>query len=125
MYLPVYNAHFFLLKKPSNSGAYYTRILLFRNNKESKSAQIGGLGRKKSFLVYDSFEAHMTDTVKVSIKCKFPFPSRSTHRRPKRRKSFLVYNSFEAHVTDTVKASIKHKFPFSSHSTHRQPKLQL
>ena len=30
--------------------------------------QIGGLERRKSLLVYDSFEAHVTDTVKVSFK---------------------------------------------------------
>ena len=33
-------------------------------------AQIGGLGRRKNLLVYDSFEAHMTDTVKASFKCE-------------------------------------------------------
>ena len=31
-------------------------------------ARIGGLGRRKSLLVYDSFEAHVTDTVKASFK---------------------------------------------------------
>ena len=31
-------------------------------------ARIGGLGRRKSLLVYDSFEAHVTDTVKTSFK---------------------------------------------------------
>ena len=31
-------------------------------------AWIGGLGRRKSLLVYDSFEAHVTDTVKASFK---------------------------------------------------------
>ena len=31
-------------------------------------ARIGGLGKKKSLLVYDSFEAYVTDTVKVSFK---------------------------------------------------------
>ena len=31
-------------------------------------AWIGGLGRRKSVLVYDSFEAHVTDTVKASFK---------------------------------------------------------
>ena len=31
-------------------------------------AWIGGLGRRKSLLVYDSFEAHITDTVKASFK---------------------------------------------------------
>ena len=37
-------------------------------------AQIGGLGRRKILLVYDivydSFEAHVTDTVKASFKCE-------------------------------------------------------
>ena len=33
-------------------------------------ARIGGLGRTKSLLVYDSFEAHVTDTVKASFKRK-------------------------------------------------------
>ena len=33
-------------------------------------AWIGGLGRRKSLLVYDSFEAHVTDTVKASFKCE-------------------------------------------------------
>ena len=31
-------------------------------------ARIGGLGRRKSLLVYDAFEAHVTDTVKASFK---------------------------------------------------------
>ena len=31
-------------------------------------ARIGGLGRRKSLLVYDSFEAHVTDNVKASFK---------------------------------------------------------
>ena len=31
-------------------------------------ARIGGLGRRKSLPVYDSFEAHVTDTVKASFK---------------------------------------------------------
>ena len=33
-------------------------------------AQIGGQGRRKSLLVYDSLEAHVTDTVKASFKRK-------------------------------------------------------
>ena len=31
-------------------------------------ARIGGLGRRKSLPVYDSFKAHVTDTVKASFK---------------------------------------------------------
>ena len=31
-------------------------------------ARISGLGRRKSLLVYDSFEAHVTDTVKAPFK---------------------------------------------------------
>ena len=31
-------------------------------------ARIGGLGRRKSLPVYDSLEAHVTDTVKASFK---------------------------------------------------------
>jgi len=31
-------------------------------------AQIGGLGRRRSLLVYDAFEAHLTDSVKSSFK---------------------------------------------------------
>ena len=41
------------------------------DKKEQRSlprARIGGLGRRKSLLVYDSFEAHVTDTVKASFK---------------------------------------------------------
>ena len=30
--------------------------------------RLGGLGRRKSLLVYDAFEAHVTDTVKVAFK---------------------------------------------------------
>ena len=58
--------------------AYYTRIPLFgQENKRRQKlcsisliwrAQIGGLGRRKSLLVYDSFEDHVTDTVKASFK---------------------------------------------------------
>ena len=33
-------------------------------------AWICGPGRRKSLLVYDSFEAHVTDTVKASFKCE-------------------------------------------------------
>ena len=33
-------------------------------------ARIGGLGRRKSLFVYDSFEAHVTDSVKASFKCE-------------------------------------------------------
>ena len=33
-------------------------------------ARIGGLGGRKNLLVYDSFEAHVTDTVKASFKCE-------------------------------------------------------
>ena len=38
-----------------------------KNNK-SKIARIGGLGRRKSLLSYDSFEAHVTNTVNASFK---------------------------------------------------------
>ena len=31
-------------------------------------SRLGGLGRRKSLLVYDAFEAHVTDTVKASLK---------------------------------------------------------
>ena len=30
--------------------------------------RLGGLGRRRSLLVFDSFEAHVTDTVKASFK---------------------------------------------------------
>lgn len=30
--------------------------------------RLGGLGRRKSLLVYDAFEAHVTDTVKAAFK---------------------------------------------------------
>ena len=31
-------------------------------------SRLGGLGRRRSLLVFDSFEAHLTDTVKASFK---------------------------------------------------------
>ena len=37
------------------------------------------MGRRKSLLVYDSFEAHMTDTVNTSFKRELPFSSRSMY----------------------------------------------
>ena len=33
-------------------------------------ARIGGLGRRKSLLVYNSFEAHVTDTVKSVLQTR-------------------------------------------------------
>ena len=38
--------------------------------KKAWRARIGGLGRRRSLLVYDTFEAHETDSVKSSFKCE-------------------------------------------------------
>ena len=43
-------------------------LAYLKKTTKGKSARIGGLGRRKSLLSYDSFEAHVTNTVNASFK---------------------------------------------------------